>query len=95
MGNDRIALIHGDNVFYSRGMSAELAEATARADGATVFAYYVSEPSQHGMVKFDKAELSGGGRVCEEVISADDLRGLAARYGKAAYGHYLQRLADE
>ena len=32
---------------------AELAEAVARTDGATVFAYYVSEPSQYGVVKFD------------------------------------------
>ena len=79
MGNDRVALILGDNVFYGHGMSAVLAEATARADGATVFAYYVSEPSQHGVVKFDKAELSGGGRGCEEIITADDLRKLSAR----------------
>jgi len=41
-------------VFYGHGLSAELAEAAARADGATVFAYYVSEPSQYGVLKFDK-----------------------------------------
>lgn len=52
VGNDRVALILGDNVFYGHGLSAELAEAAARADGATVFAYYVSEPSQYGVVKF-------------------------------------------
>jgi len=56
VGRDRVALILGDNVFYGHGLSAELAEAAARADGATVFAYYVSEPSQYGVLKFDKNE---------------------------------------
>ena len=55
VGDDRVALILGDNVFYGHGLSAELADATARADGATVFAYYVTEPSQYGVVKFDDA----------------------------------------
>ena len=56
VGGDRVALILGDNVFYGHGLSAELADAAARADGATVFAYYVSEPSQYGVLKFDKNE---------------------------------------
>jgi glucose-1-phosphate thymidylyltransferase len=56
VGDDNVALILGDNVFYGHGLSAELAEAAARADGATVFAYYVNEPSQYGVVKFDSAE---------------------------------------
>ena len=56
MGDDRVALILGDNVFYGHGLSAELAEAAARQDGATVFAYYVNEPSQYGVLKFDENE---------------------------------------
>ena len=56
VGDDNVALILGDNVFYGHGLSAELAEAAARADGATVFAYYVNEPSQYGVVKFDDRE---------------------------------------
>ena len=55
VGDDRVALILGDNVFYGHGLSAELAAAAARRDGATVFAYYVREPSQYGVVKFDEA----------------------------------------
>jgi glucose-1-phosphate thymidylyltransferase len=51
VGGDRVALILGDNVFYGHGLSAELADAAARAEGATVFAYYVSEPSQYGVVQ--------------------------------------------
>jgi glucose-1-phosphate thymidylyltransferase len=192
VGNDRVALILGDNVFYGHGLSAELAEAAARADGATVFAYYVSEPGQYGVVTFgdngeaidivekptqflsnwavtglyfyDNAVLdiaaglrpSARGELeitdvnrhylqreklhvvklgrgyawldtgthdalleasefvrsiqhrqgllvgCpEEVaylkgfITAEELHSLAARYGKTAYGRYLQRLVDE
>ena len=56
VGGDRVALILGDNVFYGHGLSAELADAVARKDGATVFAYHVSEPSQYGVVKFDEAD---------------------------------------
>jgi glucose-1-phosphate thymidylyltransferase len=52
VGNDRVALILGDNVFYGHGLSAELADAAARPEGATVFVYYVSEPSQYGVVQF-------------------------------------------
>jgi glucose-1-phosphate thymidylyltransferase len=55
VGGDQVALILGDNVFYGDGLSAELARAAARADGATIFAYYVNEPSQYGVVKFDGA----------------------------------------
>ena len=56
VGGDQVALILGDNVFYGHGLSDELANAVAREDGATIFAYYVSDPSQYGVVKFDDAE---------------------------------------
>jgi glucose-1-phosphate thymidylyltransferase len=52
---DRVALILGDNLLYGHGLSTELANAVARAEGATVFAYYVNEPSQYGVLKFDDA----------------------------------------
>jgi glucose-1-phosphate thymidylyltransferase len=55
VGGDRVALILGDNLFYGHGLSSELAQAVSRRDGATVFAYYVREPSQYGVVKFDAA----------------------------------------
>jgi glucose-1-phosphate thymidylyltransferase len=53
IGDDHVALILGDNLFYGHGLSSELAGAVSRRDGATVFAYYVGEPSQYGVVKFD------------------------------------------
>jgi glucose-1-phosphate thymidylyltransferase len=52
--DEHVALILGDNLFYGHGLSAELIDAAAREDGATVFAYYVKEPSQYGVVKFDE-----------------------------------------
>jgi glucose-1-phosphate thymidylyltransferase len=55
VGGDRVALILGDNLFYGHGMSAELAKACARVEGATVFAYHVNDPSQYGVVTFDDA----------------------------------------
>ena len=51
VGNDRVALILGDNVFYGHGLSDELANASARKDGATIFAYHVVDPNQYGVVK--------------------------------------------
>ena len=56
VGRDRVALILGDNLFYGHGLSAELAGAAGVQDGATVFAYYVNEPSQYGVLKFDDAD---------------------------------------
>jgi glucose-1-phosphate thymidylyltransferase len=192
VGEDRVALILGDNLFYGHGLSAELVNAATREDGATVFAYYVNEPGQYGVVTFDDSDravdivekpaqflsnwvvtglyfydnavlhIAAGLRPSargeleitdinrcylelgklhviklgrgyawldtgthdalleasefvrsiqhrqgllvgcpEEVayikgfITADNVRSLAARYGKAAYGRYLQRLVDE
>jgi glucose-1-phosphate thymidylyltransferase len=52
VGADRVALILGDNVFYGHGLGDEVASA-AECDGATIFAHYVSEPGQYGVVRFD------------------------------------------
>ena len=56
VGSDPVALILGDNVFYGHGLSAELAHASVGSAGATVFAYYVNDPSQYGVVKFNELE---------------------------------------
>jgi glucose-1-phosphate thymidylyltransferase len=55
VGQDNVALVLGDNLFFGHGLSEELGSAAARASGATVFAYYVNEPSQYGVLKFDAA----------------------------------------
>jgi glucose-1-phosphate thymidylyltransferase len=53
VGQDRVALVLGDNIFYGHELSALLARAAARARGATVFAYPVNDPERYGVVEFD------------------------------------------
>ncbi len=53
VGSDPSALILGDNIFYGHGLPEELAAANARTEGATVFGYRVSNPSEYGVVAFD------------------------------------------
>jgi len=53
IGDDHVALILGDNIFYGRGFQAMLARAAGRADGATVFAQTVDDPQRFGVVELD------------------------------------------
>jgi glucose-1-phosphate thymidylyltransferase len=52
IGNDKVALVLGDNIFYGDGMSKLLQENT-KTDGGVVFAYQVSDPERYGVVEFD------------------------------------------
>ncbi|MGE0114281.1 MAG: glucose-1-phosphate thymidylyltransferase RfbA [Steroidobacteraceae bacterium] len=52
IGNDRCALVLGDNIFYGHGLSEQLQNAAATR-GATVFAYRVKDPERYGVVHFD------------------------------------------
>lgn len=53
IGNDSVALVLGDNIFYGAGMGT-LLKTKANPDGAVVFAYPVSDPERYGVVEFDK-----------------------------------------
>jgi glucose-1-phosphate thymidylyltransferase len=53
---DRVALILGDNIFYGGGLRAQFSNTAARMEGATVFAYHVSDPSQYGVITFDETD---------------------------------------
>jgi len=53
VGRDPSTLILGDNIFYGGGLRATLQAASRRERGATVFAYYVSDPERYGVVDFD------------------------------------------
>ena len=55
VGRDPAALILGDNIFYGAGLRPLLEQAGDRPAGATVFAYYVSDPQRYGVVSFDAA----------------------------------------
>jgi glucose-1-phosphate thymidylyltransferase len=51
---DRVALVLGDNIFFGTQLRERL-RAAAAADGATVFAYHVSDPERYGVIEFDGA----------------------------------------
>lgn len=56
IGSDSCALVLGDNIFYGRGFSATLRDASKRissAGGASIFGYYVKDPTSYGVVDFD------------------------------------------
>jgi glucose-1-phosphate thymidylyltransferase len=54
IGEDNVALVLGDNVFFGAGMSDLLARATARTTGATIFSYQVDKPNAYGVVELDE-----------------------------------------
>ena len=54
IGDDNVALILGDNIFYGAGLREILAKASSRREGATVFAYPVDAPERYGVVSFNK-----------------------------------------
>jgi glucose-1-phosphate thymidylyltransferase len=56
IGNDPVALVLGDNIFYGHDLVKQLQSANARTDGATVFAYHVHDPERYGVVEFDAAQ---------------------------------------
>ena len=58
VGQDSVALILGDNIFYGHGLSEALLQAAGFKTGATVFAYQVRDPERYGVV-----ELDGSGRA--------------------------------
>ncbi len=54
IGNDNVALILGDNIFYGRSFTQVLEKAVERKKGATIFGYYVRDPREYGVVEFDE-----------------------------------------
>lgn len=52
IGNDRVALILGDNLFYGQGLGGRLSQ-FSNLDGAQIFAYKVNDPERYGVVEFD------------------------------------------
>ena len=53
IGDDKVALILGDNIFYGSGMS-QLLQNAAQTEGGVIFAYQVSDPERYGVVEFDE-----------------------------------------
>lgn len=54
IGNDSVALVLGDNIFYGQSFSRVLQTVAKREKGATIFGYYVRDPREYGVVEFDE-----------------------------------------
>ena len=54
IGDDNVALVLGDNIFYGQSFSKLLREVASRKEGATIFGYYVRDPREYGVVEFDE-----------------------------------------
>lgn len=57
VGNDKVALVLGDNIFYGAGFS-KLVQSFSDVDGAAVFAYEVNDPERYGVVEFDATQTA-------------------------------------
>lgn len=53
IGDDSVALVLGDNIFYGQSFSRVLQNAATKEKGATIFGYYVKDPREYGVVEFD------------------------------------------
>lgn len=79
VGDDRVALVLGDNLFFGHGLPELLSEALKRPQGATVFGYPVNDPERYGVV-----EMAPDGRV----LSLEE-KPLKARSNLAVTGLYF------
>lgn len=53
IGNDNVAMVLGDNIFWGQSFTKSLQEASKLKNGATIFGYYVQDPKAYGVVEFD------------------------------------------
>ena len=58
IGDDKVALVLGDNIFFGAGLETLLVQAAARTSGATVFSYRVEDPERYGVVELDGAGMA-------------------------------------
>lgn len=53
IGDDNVSLILGDNIFYGKGLTGQVLQASQQKNGAVVFGYWVKDPQRYGVVSFD------------------------------------------
>jgi glucose-1-phosphate thymidylyltransferase len=86
VGNAPSALVLGDNLFYGHDLAADLRAATQKEDGATVFAYPVTDPERYGVVEFNEHG---------HAISLEEKPKLPkSRYAVTGLYFYDQRVVD-
>ena len=89
IGNDKCALILGDNIFYGTGLGRQLRELND-VDGAYVFAYQVSDPERYGVVEFDRDH-----RVISIEEKPKQPKSNFAVPGLYFYNHEVVKIAEE
>ena len=60
IGNDRVCLVLGDNIFWGQGFTSILKKVVSQNNGATIFGYQVKDPEHFGVVEFDKNQKAIG-----------------------------------
>lgn len=89
IGDRLSALILGDNIFYGHDMVKVLQSADDRAEGATVFAYRVTDPERYGVVQFDRAGSAG------RVVSIEEKpKEPKSNYAVTGLYYYDRRVCD-
>ena len=98
IGDDKVALVLGDNIFYGPSFGRQL-RANTNPDGAIVYAYYVNDPQQYGVVTFDENDKAVN--IIEKPVNPpsnyavpglyfydNDVVGIAANLEPSARGEY-------
>ena len=88
IGDDLSALVLGDNIFHGHDFHTLLANATARTDGASVFAYHVQDPERYGV-----AEFAAAGKVLSLEEKPNQPKSSYAVTGLYFYDHQVVELA--
>lgn len=90
IGDDRVALVLGDNIFYARGFTEILQKATSHEDGATIFGYPVQNPREFGIVEFDEE-----GNVLSIEEKPEHPKSNFAVPGLYFYDHHVVQIAKQ
>ena len=90
VGDDPVALVLGDNIFYGHGLPELLLKASARRKGATIFGYVVKTPEQYGVI-----ELDGNGRALSIEEKPKQPKSNVAVTGLYFYDNDVLKIAAE
>lgn len=88
IGDSNVSLILGDNIFYGHGLSKAVTRAAEKQEGATLFAYYVTDPQRHGIV-----ELNAGNEPVSIVEKPQDPKSNWAVTGLYFYDNDVVKIA--